>query len=268
MASGRRLRVSARRDLADSLIGTGIPHSLAAATSRNGPRSTTRLHRKSRAFAASARPRSISPGSRPAGWTASGKTTSTCGTRPPAFCWSREAGGFVTDYRGSRPLLRTRRICRRVVGNPLEAAEAGRGSYPLIGLLALAAAAAVQPQTLFTINPKHRLVEGVASDGDTIFGIEHSRPSDPRLPNHLPLDRNAACGTAPVRAWRGIGRGSACGLRPTARTGVPGITPCERGALVALDCRWKADDAHRRPSLDSFHPGRRLREYPRRVCQR
>ena len=41
----------------------------------------------SRASAASARPRSISPGSRPAGWTASGKTISTSGTPPPASCW-------------------------------------------------------------------------------------------------------------------------------------------------------------------------------------
>ena len=40
----------------------------------------------------------------------------------------------------------------------------------MIGLVALAAAAAVaQPQTVLTIDPRHRLVEGVASDGKTIW---------------------------------------------------------------------------------------------------
>ncbi len=40
----------------------------------------------------------------------------------------------------------------------------------MIGLLAMAAAAAVQPpQAVLTIDPNHRLVEGVASDGTTIW---------------------------------------------------------------------------------------------------
>ena len=39
----------------------------------------------------------------------------------------------------------------------------------MIGLLALAAAAAAQPRTILTIDPSHRLVEGVASDGKTIW---------------------------------------------------------------------------------------------------
>ena len=43
--------------------------------------------RKSRGSAASAPPRSTSPGSPPAAWMASGRTTSTCGTRPPACFW-------------------------------------------------------------------------------------------------------------------------------------------------------------------------------------
>ena len=65
-----------------------------------GPRFTPRLLRKSPGFAASARPRSTSPGSPRDAWTASGKTTSTSGTPPPACLLVREAGGFVTDYRG------------------------------------------------------------------------------------------------------------------------------------------------------------------------
>ncbi|HEY7006115.1 MAG TPA: hypothetical protein VH392_06475, partial [Sphingomicrobium sp.] len=36
-------------------------------------------------------------------------------------------------------------------------------------MLAFAAAMAAQPQTLLNIDPKHRIVEGVASDGKTIW---------------------------------------------------------------------------------------------------
>ena len=36
-------------------------------------------------------------------------------------------------------------------------------------ILALAAAAALQPQTLFTVDPQHRLIECVASDGRNIW---------------------------------------------------------------------------------------------------
>ena len=82
-----RLRVSARRELSDCLIGTGIPH-----CGRGDARGVVEdLQRRSaarfRASAASARPRSTSPGSPPGGWTASGKTISTCGTPPRASCW-------------------------------------------------------------------------------------------------------------------------------------------------------------------------------------
>ena len=87
-----RLRVSARRDLADSLIGTGIP-ALRARRSRAGRRSTPRSARRFRASAASARPRSIWPGWRLVEWTVSGKTISTCGTPRPACCWSRRRAG-------------------------------------------------------------------------------------------------------------------------------------------------------------------------------
>ena len=81
-----RLRVSARRELADSLIGTGIPF-LGRGDPANGRRSIARLRPRSPASAASARRRSTSHGSRPAAWTASGKTISTCGTRRPGCCW-------------------------------------------------------------------------------------------------------------------------------------------------------------------------------------
>jgi hypothetical protein len=36
-------------------------------------------------------------------------------------------------------------------------------------MMAALAAAAVQPQTVVTVDPRHRLVEGVASDGAKIW---------------------------------------------------------------------------------------------------
>ena len=88
-----RLRVSARRDLADSLIGTGIPALRARRSGAMGENLRRGRARRSPASAASARPRSTSPGSPRGGWTASGKTISTCGTRPPACCWSARRAG-------------------------------------------------------------------------------------------------------------------------------------------------------------------------------
>ena len=78
-----RLRVSARRDLADSVIGTGIPF-LGRGNPRNGRRSTRRLLRTPPAFAASARPHLISPGWPLVEWTVFGKTTLTYGIPPRA----------------------------------------------------------------------------------------------------------------------------------------------------------------------------------------
>ena len=53
----------------------------------------------------------------------------------------REAGGFVTDYRGSdRAFERGEYVAASSV-DPLQAAKAGRRGASLIGLLAFAAAA-------------------------------------------------------------------------------------------------------------------------------
>ncbi len=127
----RRLRVSARRDLVRCLIGTGIPH-----FGRGDPASWSQDLRRGRArgcraSAASARPRSISPGSRRGGWTASGKTISTSGTPPPGVLLVREAGGFVTDLSRVRPRVRAARISRRGGRHPQQAAQAGRGGAAL-----------------------------------------------------------------------------------------------------------------------------------------
>lgn len=123
----------------------------------------------------------------------------------------------------------------------------------MIGLLVLAAAAAAQPQTILTIDPRHRLVEGVASDGRTIWV---SSILDRQI-----LACRATCKTiatlpAPLHpfaiAWD-EGR-KRLWVAADCPPGVPAIKPCERGALVALDARGRI---HTRiaPFVGTFHPG-------------
>jgi len=123
----------------------------------------------------------------------------------------------------------------------------------VIGWLALAAAAAAQPQTVLTIDPKHRLVEGVASDGTTIWVSSI-------------LDRQLLACTSTCRTLATLPKG----LHPFAIAwdearkrlwvaadcppGVPGISACERGALIALDARGRIQTRIAPPS-GSFHPG-------------
>ena len=123
----------------------------------------------------------------------------------------------------------------------------------MIGWLALAAAAAAQPQPVLTIDPKHRLVEGVASDGTTIWVSSI-------------LDRQLLACTSTCRTLATLPKG----LHPFAIAwdearkrlwvaadcppGVPGISACERGALIALDARGRIQTRIAPPS-GSFHPG-------------
>jgi hypothetical protein len=150
-------------------------------------------------------------------------------------------------------VLRTRRICCRIVGNPFETSKAHRRGAALIGLLALAAAAAVQPQTLYTIDPEHRLVEGVASDGTTVFV---SSVLDRQI-----LACRTACrtiATLPVGlhpfglAWDATRR--RLWVAADCPQGIPGIKPCDRGALVALTATGKLM-SRMTPLSGSFHPG-------------
>ena len=124
----------------------------------------------------------------------------------------------------------------------------------MIPPLAMAAAAAVQvPQTVLTIDPKHRLVEGVASDGTTIWVSSV-------------LDRQMLACQTTCRTFATLPQG----LHPFAIAwdslrqrlwvaadcppGVKGITPCERGALLALDARGRIQ-TRIAPFFGQFHPG-------------
>ena len=118
---------------------------------------------------------------------------------------------------------------------------------------AIAAAAAVaQPQAVVTVPPQHRLVEGVATDGTTIFVTSV-------------LDRQVlAC----AKSCRTIAT-LPPGLHPLGIAydwsrnllwiaadcpDVAGIAKCERGALIAVDRLGKIRGRWA-PAMSPFHPG-------------
>ena len=124
----------------------------------------------------------------------------------------------------------------------------------MIGLLALAAAAAAQaPQTVLTIDPAHRLVEGVASDGKTIWV---SSILDRQVLECATVCRTLATlpeGLHPFAiAWDGL-RGRLW-VAADCPPGVPVIKPCERGALLALDRKGRIQ-TRIAPFIGEFHPG-------------
>jgi hypothetical protein len=124
----------------------------------------------------------------------------------------------------------------------------------MISLALMAAAAALQPVPILTIDPKHRIVEGIASDGTTIWVSSL-------------VDRKIlACTTASCRTLVTL----PAGLHPFAITwdtkrdrlwvaadcppGVSFIKACERGALLAYDKSGKLK-TRIASSSGAFHPG-------------
>lgn len=123
----------------------------------------------------------------------------------------------------------------------------------MIGLLALAAAAAAQPQTILTIDPSHRLVEGVASDGKTIWV---SSILDRQILECRTSCRTIATLPEPLHpfavAWDNLRE--RLWVAADCPPGVPGIKTCERGALLALDRRGRIQNRIA-PFVGEFHPG-------------
>jgi len=123
----------------------------------------------------------------------------------------------------------------------------------VIGLLALAGAAAAQPQTVLTVDPKHRLVEGIASDGKTIWV---SSVLDRQI-----LACHAACRTiatlpAPLHPFAITWDSARKRLWVAADCppGVKAIKPCDRGALIALGPAGRVM-TRIAPVSGRFHPG-------------
>jgi hypothetical protein len=120
-------------------------------------------------------------------------------------------------------------------------------------IAALLAAAALQPQTVVTIDPKHRLVEGVASDGHIVWVSSI-------------LDRNILACRKTCRTLAVLPEGphpfaiawdrsrKRLWVAADCPPGVSFITPCERGALLALDKRGRVV-ARIAPEVGTFHPG-------------
>jgi hypothetical protein len=112
---------------------------------------------------------------------------------------------------------------------------------------------AAQPQTIVTVDPRHRLIEGVATDGSRIWVSS--------LIDRQILLCRAKCSTIATLPE---------GLHPFAITwdarrkrlwvaadcppGVSFIQVCEHGALIGLDARGRVQ-ARIAPAADTFHPG-------------
>jgi len=123
----------------------------------------------------------------------------------------------------------------------------------IASIMLAAAAAPLQPHTVLTIDPRHRIVEGVASDGRTIWVSS--------ILDRTILACRKTCrpltvlpkGLHPFAiAWDAGARRLwvAAGCPP----GVRGITPCERGALLALDARGNIRNRFA-PPTGGFQPG-------------
>jgi hypothetical protein len=120
-------------------------------------------------------------------------------------------------------------------------------------ILAAIAALASQPVTVVTIDPSHRLIEGVASDGKSIWVSS--------LIDRQILECRKACKTIATLpeglhpfaiAWDSKRR--RLWVAADCPPGVPFIKACERGALIALDRKGKVR-TRISPFVGQFHPG-------------
>lgn len=120
-------------------------------------------------------------------------------------------------------------------------------------ILALFAAAALQPQTVVTVDPAHRLIEGVASDGKTVWlsslidrqilACTTSCKTLATLPEGLhPFA--IAWDSSRKRLW----------VAADCPPGVSFIKACDRGAVMAFNANGRLL-ARISPSEGAFHPG-------------
>ena len=120
-------------------------------------------------------------------------------------------------------------------------------------ILAALAALVSQPQTVVTVGPEHRLIEGVASDGRTIWVSS--------LIDRQILQCGTSCRTIATLpeglhpfaiAWDK--KRKRLWVAADCPPGVSFIKACERGALIALDKRGKLQ-TRISPFVGQFHPG-------------
>ena len=120
-------------------------------------------------------------------------------------------------------------------------------------ILAFAAAAALQPQTVVTVDPSHRLIEGVASDGKTIWLSS--------LIDRQILACRKTCKTLATLpeglhpfaiAWDATRK--QLWVAADCPPGVSFIKSCMAGAVMAYDARGRVR-ARIGPTVGDFHPG-------------
>jgi len=115
------------------------------------------------------------------------------------------------------------------------------------------AAAALQPQVVATIDPKHRLVEGVATDGTTIWASSLIDRQIIACMASCKMLATLPSGLHPFSiAWDSNGK--RLWVAGDCPPGVPFIKVCERGALLAFDARGRVQ-TRIAPAVGSFHPG-------------
>ena len=252
-----RLRVSARRDLDDSLIGTGIPHP----RPRRRPRSWAKIY-------AAVGPqvsgiRRFGSAALDLAWVAAGRMDGFW--EDDLDIWDtaagvllvKEAGGFVTDYRGADRSFERGEYVAGVGAHPLASCRSwSPGRCPVIARWrSLPLPPRPSRRRCVTIHPKHRLVEGVASDGTTIYVSSVLDRQILACRTDLPDDRDPAGGPPPLGRVR-LGRdGKRLWVAADCPPGVPG----SRHAIAA---RWSRSTAsgkvmtpHARRLPEAFHPG-------------
>lgn len=120
-------------------------------------------------------------------------------------------------------------------------------------ILALLAAAAIQPQTIITVDPSHRLIEGVASDGRTVWLSSLIDRQILACRNGCRTLATLPDGIHPFAiAWDGSRK--RLWVAADCPPGVKFITACERGALMAFDSKGRLQ-TRISPPVGTFHPG-------------
>ncbi len=120
-------------------------------------------------------------------------------------------------------------------------------------ILAALALLAAQPQAIHTVDPEHRLIEGIATDGATVWVSSLIDGQILQCAARCSMFAALPAGLHPFAISWDAG-GKLLWVAADCPPGVPFITACERGALIAFDRNGRVQKRIS-PSEGSFHPG-------------